>query len=456
MSGTPTIAYGLDLDGGHATIVRARRRGRSIHLETLASHQPLPALADTLRSLAAEQARDKAAIALAAPAQDSVLRTLNAPFASLAKARAVLPSLLDVQLPFPLEQCACHFILAPQPRGEPVRATAVAMPNDRVAALLATLQSAGLDPDLIDHEAVALWRQAAPPPGESTVVLYLGEERTVAVSGRSEPAAVFSARTGWRTGDHASTERLLARLRPFLAGLRAGSEAPDPHFILAGPLARTATASVAERLDLPADHIRLAEHAESMLARSLARAALAPDAWSVNLRTGDHEHPNLPRRRTAHRARRHTRVRLAALLAIAAGLGLPALVEQRHTRAQAAVQEQAFKLTDGIRAPRGQELFVVDQVIAEARSRYAPFNAWLEPTAYPLFAALLTDAAARDQRLETLSVRAASALIRGSGTDWSDPERLARPLAAAGWPVEIERAEAGLDERVHYTVRAGR
>jgi hypothetical protein len=456
MSATPSIAYGIDFDGSRVTIVRARRRSRSIHLETLAAHQPLAALAETVRALNAEQSRGKAVVIAAAPAQDSVLRALNAPFASLVKARAVLPSLLDVQLPFPLEQCACHFILAPQPRGEPVRATAVAMPTERLTALLATLKGEGLDPDVLDHEAVALWRQAAPPAEEPAVVLYLGDDRTVAVSGTGEPAAVFSARSSWRASEPAAIDRLTARLRPFLAGVRTASDAPAPHFILAGPLARAATADLATRLEVPADRVRLAEHAESMLARSLARAALAPDAWSVNLRTGEHEHPNLPRRRTARSARRHTAVRLAALLAIAAGLGLPALVEQQHTRAQAAVQDKAFKLTDGIRAPRGQELFVVDQVLAEARTRYAPFNAWLEPTAYPLFAELLADAAARDQRLETLSVRAASALIRGSGTDWSDPERLARPLAAAGWPVEIERDEAGLDERVHYTVRAGR
>ena len=462
MTDTPSIAYGIDYAGSDCTIVRAKKRGRTAGFETLVAGKPAsdPAVASALSAIAAEQQQGRAIVAAAAPTQDSVIRLLQTPFPSLTKARAVLPSLLDVQLPFPLEQCACHFILAPGSRGEPIRATAVAIPSERLGEWIDQLRRAGTDPDIIDAEAIALWRYArqqyVSESSRGHAIVYLGHDRTAVVYGRGdEPSASFGARTGWRDdAGSAPLDKLTVRIRQFLAGAVGTGSNTDPDFIVCGPRARHGAAGLMERLEIPTDRYRLTEHAESWYARALATAALHPDPWSVNLRTGSLEHPNQTRRGQRSDRTRHLVLRLAAIVLIAVSLGVSALVRRHHADLQLRVQSAARALTGAPMIPRGQELFLVDQFIASAAEQFLPYQRWLEPTAYPRFADLLTSAHQAQQRLETVSVRADTVLVRGSGVDWNDPDRLALPMQRDGWVVEIERAEAGRDERVHYTVRA--
>jgi hypothetical protein len=44
--------------------------------------------------------------------------------------------------------------------------------------------------------------------------------------------------------------------------------------------------------------------------------------------------------------------------------------------------------------------------------------------------------------------------LASDGTDWNDAENISQPLSKRGWKVEVERNDAGTDERVHFTVRA--
>lgn len=462
MTSAPSIAYGIDYAGFDCTVVRAKRRGRSIAFETLvaAKNPSDPSAATIIAAIAAEQQKGLAIVASATPTQDSVIRLLLSPFPSVAKARSVLPSMLDVQLPFPLEQCASHFIIAPQPRGENIRATAVAIPVERLGECMENHRLAGFDPDIFDAEAIALWRYArqhiTPDATRSRVVVYMGHERTVVVYGRAgEPSASFGARTGWRDEtDPASLDKLTVRIRQFLAGAMGTSGDAEPEFIVCGPRARHGATSLMARLEVPENRHRLVENAESWYARALAAAALHPDPWSVNLRTGSLAHPNQQRRSRQADRGRHFVLRLAAVLLIAVCLGSSAVIRRQHTAMQQQVQAATRELTGASVIPRGQELFVAEQFVTSSAERYKAYHQWLEPTAYPLFARLLSSAHQNKQQLETLSVRADAILARGSGIDWNDPDRLAQPMQQEGWSVEIERKEAGHDERVHYTVRA--
>jgi len=463
MTPSPSIAYGIDYAGSDCTVVRAKKRGRSISFETLVTAKQTsdPAAASVFTSIATEQQKGHAVIVSAAPTQDSIIRLLQSPFPSVAKARSVLPSLLDVQLPFPLEQCVCQFVLSPQPRGENIRATAVAIPTDRISELIDHHRLAGFDPDIIDAEAIALWRFARPlfatdKAPRCHAVVYMGLDRTAVVYGRGgEPSASLGARTGWRDDtDPTALDKLTVRIRQFLAGAIGTSGETEPDFIVCGPRARHGMAGLMARLDVPANRHRLVEHAESWYARALASSALLPDPWSVNLRTGSLEHPNQRQRTSEANRGRHVVLRLAAILLIAVSLGSSALIRKQHTGLQQQVQNTARELTGAPMIPRGQELFIAEQFIVSSTERYRSYRQWFEPTAYPLFARIMTAAFQAKQQLETVSVRADSILVRGSGVDWNDPDRLARPMQQDGWNVEIEREEAGRDERVHYTMRA--
>ncbi|MCX6997673.1 MAG: hypothetical protein NTV49_11445 [Kiritimatiellaeota bacterium] len=101
----------------------------------------------------------------------------------------MLPSLLDVQLPFPLETCLYQFPVVRADAAGRIRALAVAARRTEIAAQLDRCRALDLDPVVLDHEGLALWTQSlveiplAPPA--LRVVAYLGAFRTaLAVGGR--------------------------------------------------------------------------------------------------------------------------------------------------------------------------------------------------------------------------------------------------------------------------------
>jgi len=89
--------------------------------------------------------------------RESLVRRLEAPFSSCRKARKVLPTLLDIQLPFPVEDCLCNFIGLHRTKERKVRALAVAARRIDVRRRLDALHTLGIDPVVLDQEGLALW-----------------------------------------------------------------------------------------------------------------------------------------------------------------------------------------------------------------------------------------------------------------------------------------------------------
>ncbi len=107
MAGGYKAAYGLELAGGRVVLARATRRSAPQVLYAG------PADSEEARRILAGAARDvergSAALAAAVPAEQTVIRRLRAPFASVRKAARVWASLLDVELPFPVEGAVCAY-----------------------------------------------------------------------------------------------------------------------------------------------------------------------------------------------------------------------------------------------------------------------------------------------------------------------------------------------------------
>jgi hypothetical protein len=455
----------VEIADGHLTVVRAFRRKGETVVETLASGMNAaadPKWKSIAEQITRDQQSDRAHVAGVTFAQDSFIRPLSAPFTSIRKARAVLPSLLDVQLPFPLEQCRYEFVhVHTRPDGL-ARAVALAVPNDRLEFMLEQLRLTGMDPDVMDQEAVALWRytkKSMPPvSARPRIILYLGLDRTVAVVGNDqEPSTSFSARTPLHVGlDAVTRDRLILRLRQFLAGALRDTSAPDtaPEFIVSGPLAPVSADQLQQNLEVEPARWRSTPQPETWLAQALAESLINPDEWSVNLRSGSLAHPNAARREQKNQRAAFNALTAAALILIAASVVSVNLVMRRHAGLQSEIQQTAMALTGSAYLPRGQEIFLAEKHIKTSASTFTTFQKFLEPTAYPLFSEILTRSKARGVQLDTLSVQAESILARGAGTDWADAEHITQPLTQRGWDVEIERNDAGKDERVHFTVRA--
>ena len=92
--------------------------------------------------------------------QHSLTCRLQAPVKSTRKAKMVFPSLLDVQLPFPLENCVFEFTDCIKNPDQSVETIAVAALKKTLETQLASCKAAGCDPEIMDHEGLALWEES--------------------------------------------------------------------------------------------------------------------------------------------------------------------------------------------------------------------------------------------------------------------------------------------------------
>lgn len=172
-----SAAYGLDLAADPPVCCRATARGG-------AKTVPWPPDGEALRELA----RGAAGLAVAAPAASTVVRRLVAPFASARKAARVWASLLDMDLPFPVEAAQCDFTPDGTEDGKAC-AMAAAVRRADLDAFLDEAAAHGAAPSCCDAEALALWDQhlcEAPPAGEGrcALLVHAAADHVTVVRGR--------------------------------------------------------------------------------------------------------------------------------------------------------------------------------------------------------------------------------------------------------------------------------
>jgi len=457
---TARTAYGIDWSDDCLTIVR---QSRGAPPETLFARPPdadPAALADLAGQITAEVARGRAVSAAAMPAAESFTRWLQTPLRSVAKARKVLPSLLDIQLPFPLESCVCQFLeCRPSAAGGAIEALAVAARGAHLEAWLDRLRALGLDPVVLDHEALALWTQSrAEAPGEAGVpriVALLAGRHAVLAVGQGDD---YRGALGVRLESGAAGPRQLAgRVSQFLrAQLPPADERPfEWYWVGAGAEDKTVLAAWLAALDEPGRYA-FARHAQpaAFLARALAARALEPGLFRCNLRAGGAaEHPQTRRRDARRQIRAAVSALLAGLFLCAISVGWRAWLAWRTDAAQAQLSGLAARLTGMPRVPRGQEVMLVGRALDENATRLQPFLDALRPGAEELLYALAGAAASNRLFVEELALLGGRLTVRGSAPDWERAEALVACAREQGWRVELERQEAGADERVPFVVK---
>jgi hypothetical protein len=435
---------GVDVQGPRAVFVRADRSRGQARCVALSAEA------------AAEAARAGLPVAGCLTSRESFTRWLEAPFPGFARAARVLPTLLDIQLPFPLEDCV-YAVAAMRKAGRTaVRALAVAARAETVRKTLAAFSTRGLDPVRLDQESLALWTQSleeAPPARQAQAawraVVYIGDDRCTVVLGQG---CDFVDAHGAPAGDAGQIGRILRSHLP---------PGTNVCWFWAGPGAADAgrLAAVRERLTAEWPGVSaVASAPESFLARAVATRALTGGPLRVNLRTGALAHPADAREMLRRQAAAAWALILSGALLAAVSLAANARLARQETRLELARQALAGRLAGhGIGEAKGEQaLRIVANAVAAREEALRPFAAAFQPSLCDRLQAILVLGRQQGLTYDALSLSGDQVAVRGTAPDWKSCENLLGYLQTAGYAARVERKEPALqEERVSFTISAG-
>ncbi len=457
--------YGIDLSDRFVAVVRVRAGRSQPHEEVVlatVTDNPAATLQPVLEQIAAEVARGHAWVCAGMPVRQSSLRWLTAPFASVPKARRVLPSLLDIQLPFPLERCVYGFPVIES--GTEVRALALAAPRQAVERRLEECRRYGVDPHLLAHEGLAL-AAALPPttaaPDHLDWVIYLGIDRTVWVAaqqGRILASQVTQIGIDQLDADPARAEWRERALR-FYRTVRPASKQGPGTIHWTGPGA----AEPARIVDLEPALIEgqdltstISNQPEAGLARAFAHQLMPAARWTWNFRAGDFAHPAVIKRAQSLFSRLALTALIGGLLLIAAQGLYRNQVQQRNAIFDTQLRSIAERLTALPHVPRGQEVMLAERAIEEQAGQIQPFERALSPSLTMRWAHLLEMAKEAAVDVEALDLETNRMRIRGTANHRQGPESLRRQLAAEGWTADVTFRPVSGPSFLRFTLTAER
>ncbi|MDP2989356.1 MAG: hypothetical protein Q8O57_02180, partial [Kiritimatiellota bacterium] len=432
----------------------------------------------------AESARSGGMTAGCLAVQESLTLWLNSPLASRAKAEKVLPALLDIQLPFPVEDCLYRFVEFRRTPEGTVSALVCAARRAAIQACLERYQAQGTDPMLLDHEGLALWTQSLvelpAAPRRHRVLIYLADDH-----------ATLAIGCGERYGNAHSLQMPAmptAKTIPYASTIMAGHEQASPEsaegrsasngdlvnrfqLILHADLpagvgvqwlfcgARAGEAAVVEALHRsltlvwPGPLTLIAEPA-SFLARALCARALKRGLLRCNLRQQTFTHPAV--RRAADGRARAAAVGILVAGILLAGFSLTSrlLGERRLNHIKSEIAAVAGELAPGVTIPYGREIQEVQKAWEKQAPQTTPFLEAFTPSLAVRLAEVIKAGQASAVRFETLSLRRNSLILSGVTEDWDQCGQLEQRLKALGYTVKMERQEAVAETEVRFTVNA--
>jgi len=445
----PRVCFGVTLAGAAAVAVRAwRSSGGTVHQAA-----PAPGGAAALRQGDHRGGATAGCLAV----QESLTLWLNSPLASRAKAEKVLPALLDIQLPFPLEDCQYQFVEFRRTPEGTVSALVCAARREAIQACLERYQAQGADPMLLDHEGLALWTQGLAEwpaaPRQNRALIYLAEDHTTLVIGCG--ARYGNAHSLQMPSPPAADDGLVNRLQLLLhADLPAGA---GVQWLFCG--ARAGETAVVETLhraltrDWPGHLTRLKDPA-SFLARALCERALKRGPLRCNLRRLGFTHPAVQRAVDGRARAAAIGILVAGLLLAGFSLAARLLGERRFNHVKAEIATLAGELAPGAAIPYGRETVEVQKAWEQQALQTAPFPDAFAPSLAPRLAEVVKAGQASAVRFETLNLRRNSLVLTGVADDWDQCGQLEQRLKALGYAVKLQRQEAIAENEVRFTVNA--
>lgn len=431
-------AWGIDDTPTGLIVVRVVRRFGRLHLEPARTDMPATLPADS-------------AVVACLRQRESFIRGLEAPLASPHKALRVFPSLLDVQLPFPIEDCVFDILDARSATdGRSSRGLAAGARRTDIDKRLQFLETTGIQPHVLDQESLALWSQAlAEYPADTAtprVTICENDDGLTLVVGRGDELLGAHA---FRAFDADTVHRTLR--------LYFAEPPPALRWIWAGPAARNAAAVrdrhaiLAARWPGPLD---IATDPESFLARALAMRALTSGPLRFDARRDRHAHPAVAERDRRAPFKAAAICLVAGLALCAVNLAWMAASRHRLDGLQGDLRRLAIRVAGSERlVPREMERLGAQRSFDENAKLAAPLLAPFRPPVMAAVASVLEAARDEDLRVQTLSATRSLVTLYGTAQTWRQCERAVNKLEQKGWRVKaVRKSEA--TERVPLVITA--
>ncbi|MDR0993520.1 MAG: hypothetical protein LBN38_02990 [Verrucomicrobiota bacterium] len=447
-------AYALDGPPDRMVLARAERRGDA--RVVLASACSSDAMREEKQRISRQVDQGRAAAVVCAPAAQTVVRRLVAPFASIRKADRIWPSLLDVELPFPVECAQTFYAPAWVENGRAVT-WACALRRQDLEANLALWTQRGWPPTHCDVEALALWaghvaETPAARPDVPVLLIWLGADHVTLVRGRG---AEFSAAHVLRAAPAEWTDAAwAARLQPVLAAHAVETDAAVFNVWWAGPGVEQAglVPRLQNAMPFPgALRHEIHRQAAAFLALSLARRALAGDG--VNFLEGAGAHPAIVRKRSRRRQWAYWGVLVASLLVLLLNQLIYALRREERRWMDEQLMETTRRLT-GEPALHGLEMVQAERAIPrrdeETRAfRHAADSVGLEGQ----WLALLPVFSRPEMEVARFSLQPGRLQVHGTVQDIRLLEDVGEQLRALGWTLHMEAPGLSPEGRPQFVLK---
>lgn len=435
------VAIGVDIQNSAIVAVKAAFKSGKYGFEDIT--------ADELRD-----SGNKVRVSCGLTPRECIAKWLDVPFASKRKALKVLPGILDVELPFPLEECLYRFVSIKRQDNGNVKALALAARMEDVRGKLDNLKSAGIDPHILDNEGIALWEQALrerpadnADPRKPRAVVYIGADRYTIALGRGSD---FIASHAVKMTDPGYMFRIV---KSTLA-----EDNQKMEWIWAGPGATdiAKVRSLAESMQsASASFPVIVSEPGRFLARALAVRAIGDTETSCNIRIGDITHPEILRRESKMSLLSAVSLLTSALLLCVVNLSVRSYLAHKEKMADQQFYAAAGKIAgDRLGAAKGEHAVrIVKEKAASDMALTGAFLAPFEESLISVVSGIAEKTAGKGYEFNYLVLGRDSITLRGSADNWELCDHLLGVVRQYGFDAKLERTEAPVQERVLFTIK---
>lgn len=454
-------AYGVDFSPTDMLVTKATRATVSL-LDTTGGN--LPEIRDTIM---AEVNSGKATLSVQFPAAQTTIRPLQVALRSKEKAGKVFPSLLDIELPFPIESAICLYQDI-HVREDGIHTLALAIRQHDMESLLSACDAAGFQPTHCDAESLALWEQnrveyPAIHEEAARILVDISDSRILIIrgTGRQFLAAhvLRTAYADWMELDSAPAWQTWRTRMAQIIDNQTGKETTKSVNIWwsgRGALQDAFVSKLQKSLSAVQTPLRhsIVKEPATLLSRALARRAL--DDSAANFRSGPQwQHPALLRQQAKAANRTLQAIIGISMILILVNIFFAFYLKNREAYVQAQLTQASHAIAP--HAPKGMEWVSVQRALQQRETEMRAFQTSMDPNGeeYRLYTILN---AAQNAPVEITDIRLMPNQLSATGNAGGiQPlEKWKASLQLDGWNVQIQTSENPETKALHFQLKATR